>query len=78
MTILTITRKGTLRLPNAIIQHLQSAKHLQVRLNAHGLTLTPVNIRSLANHKAIPGIDTPTAQPQPAAETRPDKSPRQK
>lgn len=54
MTIITMTPKGTLKLPAEIVKHLRSAKHLQVRENAHGITLTPVAIHRAGDLQEIP------------------------
>lgn len=54
MTIITITPKGTIKLPAEIIKHLRSAKHLQVRENAHGITLTPVAIQRANDLHDVP------------------------
>ena len=54
MTILTLTDKGTLKMPREVIDHLRDTRHLQVRLNSHGVTLTPVRIQTAANAKNFP------------------------
>lgn len=54
MIIVTISDKGGVKLPVDAVQHLGNARHLQVRLNAHGITLTPVHIQAAAKLKAVP------------------------
>ena len=54
MTILTISKKNTIKLPKEVSLYLRGAKHLQVRLSASGITLTPVQIQPAADLKAIP------------------------
>ena len=54
MTILTITQRGTLKLPREVMNHLRDTRHLQVRLNSHGLTLTPVHIQNATSPKNFP------------------------
>ena len=51
MTILTVSKRGTLKLPREAIAHLQGAKHLQLKLGTIGVSLTPVKI---TNIKEIP------------------------
>ena len=58
MIILTVTKKGTVKLPKEVLDHLRDTRHLQLRFNSHGVTLTPVDIRSVADLKAIPEPDT--------------------
>ena len=54
MTILSISKRGTLKLPREVVQHLLGAKHLQVRLGVSGVTLTPVEIKPAIDIKGIP------------------------
>jgi hypothetical protein len=54
MIILTINKKGNIKLPKEVIRHLGNAQHLQIRLNPHGVTLTPVRIESAINIRRIP------------------------
>ena len=54
MTILTLTDKGTLKLPREALDHLKDAQHLQLRLNSHGITLMPVRIESANSRKDFP------------------------
>ncbi len=54
MTILTVSKRGTLKLPKEVLHHLCGAKHVQVRLGAGGVGLTPVQIQSAIDLKGIP------------------------
>ena len=54
MTIITVSKKNTLRLPKEVVGHLRGTRHLQVRLNASGLTLLPVQIQPALSPQAIP------------------------
>jgi hypothetical protein len=54
MTILTLTKTGALRLPRELLKLLGNPKHLQVRVNATGITLSPVEIQPTMDKKAVP------------------------
>lgn len=54
MTILTLSKRGTLRLPKEVLNHLGDAKHLQVRFGSSGIALVPVKIQAQGDLKAIP------------------------
>ena len=54
MTILTVSKKNTIRLPKEVVGHLRGTRHLQVRLNASGVTLLPVQIQPAIDPRAIP------------------------
>ena len=62
MTILTISKKNTLKLPSEVIQHLCKAKHVQVRLSPGGVSFVPVHIQPTIDRKAIPSINAPPAK----------------
>ena len=51
MTILTITRRGTLRLPREVFHHLRDTRHLEVRIHPEGIILTPVSIDPVTGPK---------------------------
>lgn len=54
MTILTLTSTGAVKLPKEIRRALGNPKHLQIRLSATGLTLSPVAVQRSYDRKAIP------------------------
>lgn len=54
MTILTLTKTGALRLPKDILKHLGNPKHLQIRMNSSGATLSPVQIHPTMDKTAFP------------------------
>ena len=54
MTILTISKRGTLKLPKDIVAAFHGTKHLQVRTTNNGVLLTPVQIQLAVDMKAIP------------------------
>lgn len=54
MTILTLNKRGALKLPKEILSEFNGAKHLMVRVTSTGVALTPVQIHAAADLKAIP------------------------
>jgi|GEM_PF-3545147 len=58
MNILTLNKRGTLKLPKEIIAELHGAKHLLIRVTATGIALTPVQIQAASELKAIPDLST--------------------
>ncbi len=54
MTILTVSKRGTLKLPKDALAHLKGVKHLQLRLGTSGVSLVPVQIHLTVDLKAIP------------------------
>jgi hypothetical protein len=59
MTILTISNRGTLKLPKEIVQHFKGAKHVQVKIGAGSVALTPVQIQYAGDIRAIPAAQPP-------------------
>jgi len=56
MTIITISKTGTIRLPKDTMKMLGNPKHLQIRVSASGVTLCPVTIQPTMDKKGIPSI----------------------
>ena len=54
MIILTINKKGSVKLPRDLLKSLGDARHLQLRLNAHGISLTPVRIETASSRRDFP------------------------
>jgi len=54
MTILTITKRGAIRLPKELVQQLKGTRHFQVKVSAGGITLMPVQIQLTVDLRAIP------------------------
>jgi len=54
MTILTISKRGTLKLPKDVVAQLNGVKHVQLRQSSTGIVLTPVQIQVAIDIKAIP------------------------
>lgn len=54
MTIITVTKKGTLKLPKEVLAHLGGSQHLQVRLVDKGVNLVAVQIQTSSGLKGIP------------------------
>ncbi|PTX92332.1 hypothetical protein DB354_13395 [Opitutus sp. ER46] len=54
MTILTLSKKNTIKLPKDIVQLLRGARHLHVKPTASGFAVTAVQIQPAINFKSIP------------------------
>jgi hypothetical protein len=54
MNIITISKRGTMKLPKDILAELNGAKHFILRVTASGISLTPVQIQAAVDFKAIP------------------------
>ncbi len=56
MNILTISKRGTLKLSKDVLAELQGAKHLLVRASSSGISLTPVQIQAAVSMRGIPAM----------------------
>ncbi len=56
MNILTVSKRGTLKLPREALSELNGAKHLLIRATAGGITLTPVKIEAAVSIRGIPAM----------------------
>jgi hypothetical protein len=54
MNILTVSKRGTLKLPKEVMGAFHGAKHLLIRVTSSGISLTPVQIQAAADLKNIP------------------------
>lgn len=62
MNILTVSKRGTVKLPKEVTAELHGAKHLLIRVTASGISLTPVQIQAAVDFKAIPDLKPKTAK----------------
>mgnify|MGYP001328632703 CR=1 FL=1 len=56
MVILTVSTKGTIRLPAETLAKLKGSRHLKLRQNAGCITLTPVSFVASVARYAIPEV----------------------
>ncbi|WP_309384302.1 hypothetical protein, partial [Cerasicoccus frondis] len=47
-------KRGSIKLPKEVVNHLAGANYVQIRLTSTGLTLTPVHISGLGKLSEIP------------------------
>jgi len=63
MNITSISKQGTLKLPEPAHRHLKGAEYIQVRMTSKGITLTPIHISGLGNLRDIPKtIESPSPE----------------
>jgi len=56
MNILTISKRGTLKLPKDVLAEMKGAKHLLVRASSSGISLTPIQIQAAVSLSGIPAV----------------------
>ncbi len=62
MNILTLSKRGTLKLPREVLGEFHGAKHLLVRATGNGIALTPVQIQAATAIRNIPPATAPRAK----------------